>query len=158
MLLPSRNNLIKIRKKTEDSQRFFIINKRYLCPQMKFIASTIFILLLLTQVFSKWLMVIDYTINKDYIAKNLCENRNRPTLHCNGKCQLMKKMALEDDQTNKTNSASSVAKAPFTEVLFNAAFAFTQLTACASDSLYNDFYLVAIPSSFHSSIFHPPLV
>lgn len=158
MLLPSRNNLIKIRKKTEDSQRFFIINKRYLCPQMKFIASTIFILLLLTQVFSKWLMVIDYTINKDYIAKNLCENRNRPTLHCNGKCQLMKKMALEDDQTNKTNSASSVAKAPFTDVLFNAAFAFTQLTACASDSLYNDFYLVAIPSSFHSSIFHPPLV
>ena len=125
---------------------------------MKFIASTIFILLLLTQVFSKWLMVIDYTINKDYIAKNLCENRNRPTLHCNGKCQLMKKMALEDDQTNKTNSASSVAKAPFTDVLFNAAFAFTQLTACASDSLYNDFYLVAIPSSFNSSIFHPPLV
>ena len=158
MLLPSRNNLIKIRKKTEDSQRFFIINKRYLCPQMKFIASTIFILLLLTQVFSKWLMVIDYTINKDYIAKNLCENRNRPTLHCNGKCQLMKKMALEDDQTNKTNSASSVAKAPFTEVLFNAAFALTHLTACASDSLYNDFYLVAISSSFHSSIFHPPLV
>jgi hypothetical protein len=158
MLLPSRNNLIKIRKKTEDSQRFFIINKRYLCPQMKFIASTIFILLLLTQVFSKWLMVIDYTINKDYIAKNLCENRNRPTLHCNGKCQLIKKMALEDDQSNKTTSGSSVAKTPFTEVLFNAAFAFTQLTTSASDPLYNDFYLVAIPSSFHSSIFHPPLV
>jgi hypothetical protein len=125
---------------------------------MKFIASTIFILLLLTQVFSKWLMVIDYTINQDYIAKNLCENRSRPTLHCNGKCQLMKKMALEEDQSNKTNSGSSVAKAPFTDVLFNAAFTLTQLTTSASDFSYNDFYLVAIPSSFHSSIFHPPLV
>ena len=125
---------------------------------MKFIASTIFILLLLTQVFSKWLMVIDYAVNKDYIAKNLCENRSRPTLHCNGKCQLMKKMALEEDQSNKTNSGSSVAKAPFTDVLFNAAFTLTQLTTSASDFSYNDFYLVAIPSSFHSSIFHPPLV
>jgi hypothetical protein len=158
MLLPSRNNLIKIRKQTEDSQPFFSPNKRYLCPQMKFIASTIFILLLLTQIFSKWLMVIDYTINKDYIAKNLCENRNKPTLHCNGKCQLMKKMAVEDDQTNKTTSGSSVAKTPFTDVLFNATFVFSQLTTSASDSLFNDFYLVAIPSSFHSSIFRPPLV
>jgi hypothetical protein len=125
---------------------------------MKFIAATIFILLLLAQVFSKWLMVIDYTVNKDYIAKNLCENRRRPALHCNGKCQLMKKMALEEDQSNKTTSGSSVAKAPFSEVLFNAAFALTSLSTSASDSLYNDFYLVAIPSYFHSSIFHPPLV
>jgi hypothetical protein len=125
---------------------------------MKFIASTIFILLLLTQVFSKWLMVIDYAVNKDYIAKNLCENRNKPTLHCNGKCQLMKKMAVEDDQSNKTTSGSSVAKTPFTEVLFNAAFSLISLATSASDCLYNDFYLVAIPSSFHSSIFHPPLV
>jgi hypothetical protein len=124
---------------------------------MKSIASTIFILLLLTQVFSKWLMVIDYTVNKDYIAKNLCENRNKPTLHCNGKCQLMKKMAVEDDQSNKT-SGSSVAKTPFSEVLFNAAFALTSSVTSVSGSLYNDFYLVAIPSSFHSSIFHPPLV
>lgn len=29
-------------------------------------------------------------MNKEYIAKNLCENRNRPKSHCNGKCHLMK--------------------------------------------------------------------
>jgi hypothetical protein len=125
---------------------------------MKLIGATIFILLLLIQVFSKWLAVIDYAVNKEYIAKNLCENRNKPTLHCNGKCQLMKKMALQDDQSNKTTSGSSVAKTPFSEVLFNAAFALTSPVTSASGLLYNHFYLVAILSSFHSSIFHPPLV
>ena len=27
-----------------------------------------------------------YEVNKDYIAKNLCINRNKPELKCCGKC------------------------------------------------------------------------
>lgn len=44
----------------------------------------------------------DYELNKGFIAKNLCENRTRPWLHCNGQCQLMKKLKQEEkkDQTN----------------------------------------------------------
>lgn len=40
--------------------------------------------------------VIDYLLNRDYIAKNLCVNKDKPKSCCKGKCHLVK-------QLNKTN-------------------------------------------------------
>ncbi|MEL1244020.1 hypothetical protein AAEO56_07090 [Flavobacterium sp. DGU11] len=37
--------------------------------------------------------IVDYAANYSYIAKELCENRSKPQLHCNGKCHLMKELA-----------------------------------------------------------------
>jgi hypothetical protein len=122
---------------------------------MKFIAVTIFILLLLTQTFSKWLMVAGYSINKDYISKNICENRDKPKLHCNGKCQLMKKMAAEEESSNSSNGA--VIKLPFSEVWCNDVTATTFTCSTPAKPLHGSFYLVKKTSSFLSSIFHPPL-
>ncbi len=34
------------------------------------------------------LPVLEYLINYDYIVKELCENRDKPILTCNGKCYL----------------------------------------------------------------------
>jgi hypothetical protein len=59
---------------------------------MKFFAIPILVLLLVSQAFSNWFVVMAFNLNRDYIAKNLCENRYRPELNCNGKCVLMKKM------------------------------------------------------------------
>lgn len=41
--------------------------------------------------------VIDYLLNRDYIAKNLCVNKDKPKSCCKGKCHLVK-------QLNKTNN------------------------------------------------------
>jgi len=41
--------------------------------------------------------IFDYLINKDYIAKNLCVNKDKPKSCCKGKCHLIK-------QLNKANS------------------------------------------------------
>lgn len=65
---------------------------------MKLIATPILILLVMTQTFSKWFVVLSFNLNRDYIAKNLCENRSRPVLKCNGNCVLMKKMKAEEKQ------------------------------------------------------------
>lgn len=35
---------------------------------------------------------LDYLINKEYIAENLCENKEKPELQCNGKCHLKKEV------------------------------------------------------------------
>lgn len=40
-------------------------------------------------------------LNKDYIARVLCENRSRPELHCNGQCYLAKKLKAQQDKQNK---------------------------------------------------------
>ena len=34
------------------------------------------------------LPVLEYLINYDYIVSELCENRDKPILTCNGKCYL----------------------------------------------------------------------
>jgi hypothetical protein len=46
---------------------------------------------ILFQTFSQVLIVAEYYANKDYIAKNLCENRDKPKMHVALKRNLQKK-------------------------------------------------------------------
>lgn len=45
---------------------------------------------------------VEYIINYDYIVNELCENKDKPQLNCDGKCYLAKQLAkeLEDDGKN----------------------------------------------------------
>src|SRR5690606_11126980 len=43
----------------------------------------------------------EYAINYDYIVENLCENRDTPSLHCDGKCKLAKQLARESEGSDK---------------------------------------------------------
>ena len=47
-----------------------------------------------TQTFGNNLFLLEYQVNKSRFAKN-CVNKARPQLHCNGQCQLMKKLRQE---------------------------------------------------------------
>ncbi|KAA9325689.1 hypothetical protein [Adhaeribacter soli] len=49
-------------------------------------------LLILVQPLSKMLLVLHYQVNRGYIAAVLCENKAKPQLHCEGKCQLKKEL------------------------------------------------------------------
>ena len=50
---------------------------------------------------SQWGIVAHYQLNKDYIARVLCENRDRPELHCDGKCFLAKRLKAQQDKQDK---------------------------------------------------------
>ena len=45
--------------------------------------------------------IAEYAINYDYIVENLCENRDTPSLHCDGKCYLAKQLAKESEGSDK---------------------------------------------------------
>ena len=124
---------------------------------MRFIGATIFTFLLLAQIFSKWILVADYSINKEFIAEKLCENRDKPKLQCDGKCQLAKKLAAEEGQNNKTSSGNSIAKPSFSEIIVTDTDLLTTTVESASSTTFNNFYLAAMPVPVPSSIFHPPL-
>lgn len=65
---------------------------------MKLRAFSVFLLVLMSaQLILPALPVVDYLINQDYIAKNLCVNKDVPKSCCKGKCHLVK-------QLNKTNN------------------------------------------------------
>lgn len=64
---------------------------------------------LLGQTFSRNILVLDYQCNKNYIAANLCENKDKPGMKCEGKCYLCKKIKTEDkkDQENPERRAEN---------------------------------------------------
>ncbi len=66
------------------------------------------ILLLLSisyQSFVKLGIVIWYQVNKEFVARNLCENKNQPEKKCCGKCYLNKQLNKADKgTTQRTNS------------------------------------------------------
>jgi hypothetical protein len=50
---------------------------------------------------SPWGTIAYYHANKDYIARVLCENRDKPQLHCNGQCYLAKQLKAQQDKHTK---------------------------------------------------------
>lgn len=123
---------------------------------MKLIAGSILILLVMVQTFTSWLIVAEYTINQEYIAKNLFVNKAKPQLHCKGKCQLMKKLAQEETQ-NPSSTPQTGGKIKMGDVLFMhdlQLLTISDLLAQSKD--HPPHYLVkAAPGSF-TSVFHPP--
>ncbi len=53
---------------------------------------------------SPWGTIAYYKLNREYIAKVLCENRKRPELHCDGKCYLAKKLKQQQEKQDKETS------------------------------------------------------
>ncbi|PKK37211.1 hypothetical protein BWI96_07640 [Siphonobacter sp. SORGH_AS_0500] len=49
-------------------------------------------------------ILMDFELRKDYIIKYYCENRNRPELHCDGKCYLAKKLKATQESQEKEAS------------------------------------------------------
>lgn len=56
--------------------------------------------------------VAEYIINYDYIVTNLCENRERPEMQCDGKCYLSKMFAKE----SKNDHNNPFAEGPIYEM------------------------------------------
>jgi hypothetical protein len=123
---------------------------------MKFIVVPILCLLVLAQTFSKWLIVLEYKLNKDYITKNLCINRDIPKLHCNGKCQLMRKLAEEEKQNAPANTGNQT-KETEQNVLFSQIIIIPSIASPGiEEKRYNTEYILSDYTSPPISIFRPP--
>ena len=101
--------------------------------------------------------LIDYTVNYSYITKNLCENRAKKEMGCNGKCYLAKELSKSSQNSGKQDTIKlSVFSELFTvRDIFNVRndvnFTLDNLKQNSYLSSFYDF-------SLNSRIFHPPLV
>jgi len=49
----------------------------------------------------------EFSINRNYITSALCINRNKPDMHCDGKCFLKKELTgQQNDQTSNQKSTA----------------------------------------------------
>lgn len=99
-----------------------------------------------------------FELNKDYIAKNLCENLDKPQMSCCGKCYLGKQLdkAGEDEKP----SGNTPAKTVKSEVLPCLIPALAQLPAIAFEACsrpaQNPVVRQLHAQLFTHAIFHPP--
>jgi len=66
--------------------------------------------------FSCLFVYAGFELNKNYIATHLCVNRDKPWLHCNGKCYFMKK--IKQAQEKEKNDERQSQKNLFQDALF----------------------------------------
>ncbi|HLO74678.1 MAG TPA: hypothetical protein VK164_12130 [Flavobacterium sp.] len=102
--------------------------------------------------------VIDYVVNYDYISKELCENKAKPELKCNGKCQLMKELAKASEDEKPINSDKKENSKHEIEVLF-----FQEIKTLTIRQIYfhnktfvRDNYANLYFHMVSCSVFHPP--
>ena len=83
---------------------------------LKKVIAFLLIVTLTSANFSFLFIYAGFELNRNYIATTLCENRDKPWLHCNGKCYFMKK--IKQAQEKEKNEERQSQKSLFQDALF----------------------------------------
>lgn len=119
-----------------------------------FIAAFLFLAIAI-QLTGNLITVAAYEMNKEYIAKNLCINKNKPKSHCNGKCHLMKELQKEE---KKNDRPCNSMKDKIETVQFFESSIESNFVNESKGSIIDIIYLESKTFHFENAIFHPPLV
>jgi hypothetical protein len=144
----------------QPKHRFLNFNIQKLIQLSTFAAMTafrkiiaIFLLLgIVTNSFNQWLLFSTYSLNKEYISTVLCTNKDKPHLHCDGKCFLdikLKELEQKNKQHQDTLKRMVETLAPAYANLLPQVFE-TRLEIIPTP------YLLQKPSGKVVSIFQPP--
>lgn len=119
------------------------------------IFATLHLILMVFYTFRPILPYIEYAIFKDYIAKNLCVNRDKPKSCCQGKCYLEKqiKKNAEPSDTEETNSRRKILGQDIKEFLISTV-SIPKATEISLTHIIN--IEIIITTQYGSSIFVPP--
>lgn len=97
-----------------------------------------------------------YEWNKDYVAKNLCENRNKPAMKCCGKCYLKKQIKnVSGDTGNSSEHRNKTEHFETDAFIIPHHISFERSTYTEVSSYYsidNSHYQFL----YHKGVFHPP--
>ncbi|MGB4849250.1 MAG: hypothetical protein WBP41_15100 [Saprospiraceae bacterium] len=120
---------------------------------MKLIFSIFLSSVILLQSFSSLIILGGYELNKEYITRIFCKNKDKPVLHCNGKCYLENQLT---EHQKKEQSPNSKAKEKHEILQFcEKQFAF-QFISFAHTSVHHSLYVNMPYDEISFSIFHPP--
>ena len=133
---------------------FYRALTKYICGMRKLM---VFPLILIMMAKPLW-PIAEYIIYYDYIITYLCENREKPSLECNGKCYLSKQLAKESRQQEDNPFEGHQSNAEITDVLFiygNNKYAFDLVSQLTSlDTI--DYVENLFSTKYAIKITHPP--
>ena len=105
------------------------------------------------QSFNNTFIVFSFYLNQKKIAATLCENRYRPMLHCDGKCQLAKKIKQEENKNNQNPERKLENK---NEVVSSKTYFITGLYFLSKENTYFKRYSANKLEGASMPVFHPP--
>lgn len=120
---------------------------------MKYLSVSILFICLVAATFSNWWLIVAYNVNQKYISQQLCENRNMPAMHCNGRCYLSRQLEKEEKPSSPFSTKGTEK--------FEIQFFLTQLSSLNTNTLkvvkvYCNQQQHFTLQQFISSSFHPP--
>ena len=108
----------------------------------------------MAQTFRGGLVMINYYTNTAAFAKN-CINKVKPKMHCNGKCQMMKKMQEEEKKEQENTERTFKIEPAVLCAVSIFCSSKIPLINIIKPTLYDIDYSI---KSFPSDVFHPPQV
>jgi hypothetical protein len=120
----------------------------------KTIAAALILLAVLAQTFSKSFIVTGYYANTQAYAKN-CENKAKPQMHCNGKCQMMKKIQAEEKKNQDGSERKTDNKIDIQFFLQTTSCMGANVAVCLPNNILS-YYQNNATVERHADIFHPP--
>ena len=98
-------------------------------------------------------IVVDYYLNTSAYSKN-CENKAKPILKCNGKCQLAKKILEKQKQEEQTPEQKLENKNQV--ICFKSYFAILPAQNVSLPAVFPLYPVALLPSVQAMRIFRPP--
>jgi len=121
---------------------------------MNKVISLILIVTLSFQCLVKIGLLTYYQLNITYIIAELCENKDKPEMKCNGKCFLKKKMGEADKAEKQTKEIFKQIEfpvfIPHSSLSFNTEYILIENSVIELKNLYSH--------TLNNKIFHPPLI
>ncbi|MBN8824333.1 MULTISPECIES: hypothetical protein [unclassified Spirosoma] len=104
---------------------------------------------------SSWGIIAHYQLNKEYIARVLCENRDKPQMHCDGKCYLAKRLKAQQDKQDK-ETTERVQHTSLIQLYFEANQAFTFVSPVVYTHRQVFTYLLSLYAAPTHGLLRPP--
>ncbi len=124
---------------------------------MRIVFTYLVLLAFLTQLGSRLYVLVNFQINKEYIAENLCENKEEPESCCEGSCHLTKELVKVEEAENQGPLKTEDSKKEKLEDVFNfnsSIKMFFQVNSADVAKVVTDNF--RIKKGYLPSVFHPP--
>ncbi len=123
---------------------------------LKLYTAWLLIFAVITANCSRLFVYAGFKLNQSYISAKLCENRNKPWMHCNGHCYFMEKIRQANENKQKQGAKD---QSPHAEIIFFVQpfkFEYLVKTSALKEAHRPLFPEDHYRNSFHSRIFQPP--
>lgn len=146
------DNLSKVSRMITSKRFVYLIHICLLLFLLKKLFTYLLLLLFSFQTFEIAFIVMNFKVNQDFFAQ-ICENKDKPEMECNGKCHLKKQIKKQEEQKSKKEKINIEKEIQNCILITNKILPQPKTKVVGASSLYN---FIHKPRNCISDVFHPP--